>query len=218
MEAALKKKQELVWTEEALFAKGVAHRVRNSLVSAQGQLFLTLERLGLLDPETKGESSIFSRFKLLMEGGKELKKNFQSLQRQFQEVTKTLDDYLHLTGLREVSHDPIDLKNLVDQKVAEIYTDRQPTLTIDVLVDDPLPSVPGDRELLGFMVRALIQNAMESLPNQTGRIVISLRNRTEKGLVRLAGPLDPTNRIFDIRDSPLSSYLLTPVVLFRLSK
>jgi chromosome segregation ATPase len=92
MEAALRRKQELSWAEEEMFAKGVAHRVRAALVSAQGQLFLTLERLGLLDPETRSEATWKARLKLLVEGGGALAENFRSLQKQFQDLTRTLDD------------------------------------------------------------------------------------------------------------------------------
>jgi signal transduction histidine kinase len=185
METALRRKQELSWAEEEMFAKGVAHRVRAALVSAQGQLFLTLERLGFLDPETKSEATWKARLKLLMEGGGALAENFRALQKQFQDLTRTLDDYLHLTGRRKIAVSNVQLKDLVNEAVAGIYTDRRPTLGVDVHVDDPLPSVQGDEELLRFVVTALLRNALEAIPNETGQIEITLRNMGNKGQVHL---------------------------------
>lgn len=185
MEAALRKKQELSWGEEEMFAKGVAHRVRTTLVSAQGQLFLTLERLGLMDPNTKTESFWKSRLHLLMNGADELSKNFRAVQAQLQEVTGALDDYLHLTGRREITRVPVSLKDVVQKEMAELYQDRRPTLSVEFLCDDPLPMIDGDPSLLKFVVHELLKNALEALPNESGKIVISLQHRSDKGQVQL---------------------------------
>lgn len=185
MESALQRKQELVWTEEALFAKGVAQRVRNALVSAQGQLYLTLERMGLMDPDTKNKASLLKRFKMLSEGSEELLHNFQLIQTQFQNVTKTLDDYLHLIGLRDIARDPVDLRQLVDDMAAELYRERRPLIHFEVSADDPLPTIPGDAELLKFCVRALIKNAEEALPQGAGKIAVMIRHVPDRGVIEL---------------------------------
>jgi signal transduction histidine kinase len=185
MEAALRRKQELSWAEEEMFAKGVAHRVRAALVSAQGQLFLTLERLGLLDPETRSEATWKARLKLLVEGGGALAENFRSLQKQFQDLTRTLDDYLHLTGRRQIASASVQLKDLVNDAMAGLYADRRPTLNVEIHSDDPLPTVQGDEELLRFVVNALLRNALEAIPNESGQIEITLRNMANKGQVQL---------------------------------
>lgn len=185
MEGALKRKQQLSWVEEDMFAKGVAHKVRAALVSVQGQLFLTLERLGLLDPETKSEATWAARLKLLIEGGDELIDSFHSLQSQFLEVTKTLDDYLHLTGRRELSKNPLDLKALVKEIMADLYSDRRPTLSIEFLSDDPLPFVSADKELMGFVVKTLLRNAVEAIPHQTGKIEIALKHERDRQQIQI---------------------------------
>jgi signal transduction histidine kinase len=190
MEEALHKKQKLSWAEEEMFAKGVAQRVRTVLVSAQGQLYLTLERLGLLDPESKSESFWKARFKIFSEGADELGRNFRGLQAQLQDVTKALDDYLHLTNRREFARAPVSLPSLVKREMGELYFDRRPSMSVEFLMDDPLPDVIGDEELLRFVVRTLLQNAVEALPNETGRLIVSLRNR-----------LDPSQIELTVRDS-----------------
>lgn len=185
MSSALKRKQELSWAEEEMFAKGVAHRVRAALVSVQGQLLLTLERLGLLDPQTKDEDSWKARWRLMTAGARELSENFRAVETQLTEVTQTLDDYLHLTHRRELGSEPVSLKELVQREMAEVYVDRRPTLSLEFLSDDPLPDVFGDSELLRFVVHALLQNALEAMPHQTGKIIIALKNKSQDGVVQL---------------------------------
>lgn len=185
MEVALRRKQELNWNEEEMFAKGVAHRVRTTLVSAQGQLLLTLERLGLLDPQTKSEAFWKARLRLLVDGASELSENFRAIQAQLQDVTGALDDYLHLTGRREIVSSPVSLKELVQSEMAQLYVDRRPTLSVEFLSDDPLPNIPGDPALLRFAVHELFKNALEALPHETGKILISLKNRSDHGVVQM---------------------------------
>jgi signal transduction histidine kinase len=185
MEAALKRRQELAWAEEETFAKGVAHRVRTALVSAQGQLMLTLERLGVLEPDTKNEAVWKARLRLLMDGAGEVARNFREVQALLAEVTAALDEYLHLTHRREIAHESVALPDLVRSEFATLYVDRQPTMNVDVLVDDPLPDVKGDPALLSFIVRELIRNAVEALPGASGSIAVHLKNLRESGKVRL---------------------------------
>ncbi len=185
MERAIRKKQELSWTEEEMFAKGVAQRVRTTLVSAQGQLLLTLERLGLLDPQSKSESFWKARLRLLVEGAGELSENFRAIQAQLQDVTSALDDYLHLTSRRQMSTAPVSLKDLVNREMAEIFGERRPTLAVEFLTDDPMPDVPGDPTLLRFVVHELLRNALEALPNESGQITISIKNRSDLGVIQM---------------------------------
>jgi signal transduction histidine kinase len=168
-----------------MFAKGIAHRVRTALVSAQGQLMLTLERLGILDPETKNEAFWRTRLKLLVDGADELTQNFQAVQAQLQNVTGTLDDYLHLTQRHTIAKVSVSLKDLVQGEMAEIYANRRPTLLVEFLSDDPLPEMEGDPMLLKFTIKTLMQNAMEALPMESGRVVIALKNRSDKNAIQL---------------------------------
>jgi signal transduction histidine kinase len=185
MEATLRKKQEMSWAEEDMFAKGVAHRVRTALVSAQGQLLLTLERLGLLGPQSKSEAFWRARLKLLVEGAGELASNFKSIHSTLQQVTLSLDDYLHLTHRRELATSLVSLKTLVQEELSSLFLDRQPTLSVEFLPDDPLPDVAGDPALLKYALHALIQNAIEALPNAVGQVTIALKNRSDLGLVQV---------------------------------
>jgi signal transduction histidine kinase len=185
MENALRRKQDVMLAEEELFARGIAHKVRTALVSAQGQLYLSLERLGLMDPETKTEAFWKARFRLLVEGAGELSQSFKAISSQLQDVTSTLDDYLHLTGRRNLTREPVDLKELIQEEVARVYIDRRPTLSLEVLSDDPLPSVQGDREMLQFVFKTLLQNALEALPQQSGKIIINIKNMSQRGVVHV---------------------------------
>jgi signal transduction histidine kinase len=185
MESTLRRKQEISWAEEDMFANGVAHKVRTALVSAQGQLMLTLERLGLLDPRSKTEAFWKARLKLLVEGAGELATNFRSVHAMLQQVTSALDDYLHLTHRRELSTSAVSLKTLVQEELAALFIDRQPTMSIEFLPDDPLPDVAGDEALLKFAVHVLLQNAIEALPNGVGQITIALKNRSDLGSVQM---------------------------------
>ncbi|MFN0117045.1 MAG: ATP-binding protein [Elusimicrobiota bacterium] len=180
MEIALRRKQELSWAEEDMFANGVAHRVRTALVSTQGQLLLTLERLGLLDPESTSEAFWRTRFKLFVEGAGELSQNFKSIQGQIQEVTSALDDYLHLTGRRLTRSENILIKDVVEQQLADIYANRKPSLSVEFLSDDPMPGIQGDPALVSFILKTLLINALEAIPGEAGRITISLKNQTAR--------------------------------------
>ena len=185
MGSALKKKQDLLWAEEEMFAKGVAQRVRTSLVSLQGQLLLTLERLGLLDPESQTEAFWKARWHLLVEGASELSENFRSIQSQLAEVTKTLDDYMHLTQRKEIVRTPVAIKELVQKIMAEVYVERRPSLSVEFLSDDPLPYVSGDSELLEFVLKTLFRNALEALPSGAGKIEIVLKNQSDKKQIQI---------------------------------
>lgn len=176
MSATLKKKQHLMWAEEEMFAQGVAHRVRTALVSAQGQLTLTLERLGLLDPQNRTEMFWKPRLNLLIKGAGELGHSFRSMTEHIQAITRSLDDYLHLTGRKELSRDPIDLKDMLRILIAQLFGDQPSTLNIELLSDDPLPIVEADRELIQFILRSLLQNAFEALANGTGLISVHIKN------------------------------------------
>lgn len=184
MEEALQQKQKILWQEEEAFAKGVAHRVRTSLVSLQGQFLLTLERLGLLDPESKSETFWKARWNLLRDGAEELGQNFKEIQSQLQKVTETLDDYLQLTHRRKMIEEPVLINELVEKELATIYADRKPTLAIEFIPDDPLPAIKGDPELLQFVVSALMRNAVESLRNEVGHVTILLKNRSDRHVVQ----------------------------------
>jgi len=179
MEATLKRKQELVWKEEETFAKGVANRVRTALVSLQGQLLLSLERLGLLDPDSRSESFWKARFNLFIKGAGELSENFQSIQSQLQEITLTLDDYLHLTQRGALAWESVSLKDLVQKEMAEFYADRRPSLQFEFAPDSLVPFVQGDKELLQFVVSTLIRNAVEAIVDQKGRVAVVLKNRSD---------------------------------------
>jgi signal transduction histidine kinase len=185
MEITLRRRQELAWAEEESFAKGVANRVRTALVSAQGQLLLTLERLGVLEPDTKTEAFWKGRLRLLVDGAGEIAKNFREIQALLAEVTSALDDYLHLTRRREIAREPVALADLARRELSSLYADRQPTLNIDVMADDPLPDVTGDASLISFVVRELVRNAVESLPNGAGSVFIQIKNVRETGVVRM---------------------------------
>jgi len=185
MESTLKRRQEVSWAEEEAFAKGVAQRVRTALVSAQGQLLLTLERLGLMDPENKTEDFWRARIRLFMDGADELSENFREVQALLQDVTGALDDYLHLTHRRKLSSEPVSLSDLVRREIASLYVDRQPTLNFDVLSDDPLPDISGDPQLISFIARELIKNSVEALPGGVGQVLVSLKHIAARGVIQV---------------------------------
>jgi signal transduction histidine kinase len=141
--------------------------------------------MGLLDPHTKSETSWKARLKLLLEGAGELRKNFQAIQAQFHDVTAILDEYLHLTGRRTVVRQPVQIKELVSEVMAEVYTNRRPTLSYEILSDALLPAIPGDPELMRFIIRTLVRNALEAIPNETGKVIVAVKNRSDKGFIEL---------------------------------
>jgi signal transduction histidine kinase len=185
MEETLYRRQKLVWREEELFAKGIAHRIRNALVSVQGQLLLTLERMGVLEPESKSEKFWKARWHLFVEGASELSQNFHILQRQLQEITRSLDDYMNLTYQHTLKRAPLDIVALVKSEMGPLYVDRKPTLSVEFHADEDLPLVFGDKSVLQFVVETVLTNALEALPNESGRIGIYLKNRQDRGMVQL---------------------------------
>jgi signal transduction histidine kinase len=92
---------------------------------------------------------------------------------------------LHLTHRRELATSSVSLKALVQEELATMFFDRQPTLSVEFLPDDPLPDIAGDAALLKFTLHALLQNAVEALPNGAGQITVALKNRSDLGVVQV---------------------------------
>jgi signal transduction histidine kinase len=69
--------------------------------------------------------------------------------------------------------------------MAEIFTERRPTLSVEFLSDDPLPSVMGDESMLKFVVVELMKNALEAIPGNLGKVTISLKNQSAKGKLQM---------------------------------
>jgi signal transduction histidine kinase len=74
-----------------------------------------------------------------------------------------IGEVLELSGMRARSprtFEPLDLRAIIDEAVAQSITAERVTMTVDVTVDPDLPPVKGDAQLLTRAVQNLVANAI----------------------------------------------------------
>jgi uncharacterized protein YfcZ (UPF0381/DUF406 family) len=97
METALRQKEELLWSEEELFANGVAQKLRGELQASLGRLQLTLDRFHLLDvKEDQAAGSWRQWWRLLRVGPRELRSGCREAEADLRRAIKILEDYVTL--------------------------------------------------------------------------------------------------------------------------
>ncbi|MBI4396930.1 MAG: hypothetical protein HY548_07545 [Elusimicrobia bacterium] len=171
MEGALRQKEELLWAEEDLFARGVAQKLRGELQSARGRLQLALERFRLLEPEPGPAVKTWEQWwRLLKVGPGELRRDFHEVTRDLTQAVETLEEYLALTHRQAAPHEDVLLPERVRALAARRAKDRTETGALEVLVPDALPAVHGDGEFIDKILEALLDNAFEALPRSGGRV------------------------------------------------
>ncbi len=174
MREALAQREDLVWAEEELFARGVAQKLRGEIQAALGRIQLTLEKFHLLeDPAITGAKSWEQWWRLVKIGPEELRVGFQEVNRDLVQASETLEAYLGLTRRAALAKDDISLPDLIRTHVSELYSQRIEKGALEVLVDDGVPPVRGDRELFTDILGELLNNAFESL-TQGGRVRVQL--------------------------------------------
>jgi signal transduction histidine kinase len=86
-----------------------------------------------------------------------------------QQSLKTLESYLTLTHRRTLENAPVSLSALAQELRESRYADAFNQGLLEMVVADVVPPVAGDKELLKMILEALIDNALEALPNSGGR-------------------------------------------------
>jgi signal transduction histidine kinase len=180
MDKALRAREELLWAEEEIFARGVAQKLRGELQAAVGRLQLTLEKFRLLEPEASAQPKTWEQWwRLIRVGPDEFRRGFQDVSKELQQASRTLEEYLALTRRRAPAREPVNLTDLVHKQMAKLYADRVEKGAVEVLAPEVLPTVQGDPELLGQVLKALLDNAFESLPKSGGRVRVKAEKSPE---------------------------------------
>jgi len=175
METALTEKEDLLWAEEELFARGVAQKLRGELQAATGRLQLTLEKFHLLDMEGGAQPKTWEQWwRLLKVGPEELRKGFNEVEKDLRLAVKTLEEYLNLTRRQEPAKEDIALPDLVRKTLSQLYTERMQAGALEILVPETLPVTRGDPELLRTILQTLLDNAFEALGKNGGKIRVQM--------------------------------------------
>jgi signal transduction histidine kinase len=165
-------------------ATGVSHEIRNSLQTIELELS-ELRRARDL-PEEEMQAHVGT--------------GLEAVQRLQLAVTGCLK----VAGLQELTPAPLRPDELLTEMHQAQETEANLAgLDLELVVEEDLPVLVGDREVLRQALRNLVSNAVQALPSQTGRVI--LRGRREAGMVIFAvedaGPgIPPENRgkVFDL--------------------
>lgn len=177
METTLSQREDLLWAEEELFARGVAQKLRGELQAAMGRLQLTLEKFHLLESPGKLPFKNWDQWwRLIKVGPEELRDGFADVSRGLDQASKTLEEYMALTHRKKPIWQDVSMPELARQAAAERFADRMEKGALDISTADALPPVQGDAELLKSIMLTLLDNAFQSLKAATGRV----RLRVEK--------------------------------------
>lgn len=171
MEQALEQKEDLIWAEEELFARGVAQKLRGELQAATGRLQLTLDKFHLLDDKTGPRPKTWEQWwRLLKVGPDELSRSFGEVGEDLRRAVGTLEEYLTLTHRRAPRSEDVVIPDVVRAQAAKLYADRLEKGALEIIVPDVLPVVKGDEEFLSVALKAMLDNAFEALPRSGGRV------------------------------------------------
>src|SRR5262249_39510808 len=127
---------------------GVAHEFRNSLATLTGYLQLLEKRAG---SDQQGYTS--------------------SMQKELQLMQKVVNDFLSFARPVHLNVEPVRLKDLINDCVAEAQITAPPSFQFEVR--GTFPVVPGDEMMLRQIFSNLLRNAVESVsPNATGHVIV----------------------------------------------
>jgi len=169
MEKTLQRREDLLWAEEELFSHGIAQNVRGGLQAALGRIQLTLERFSLLEPDKRHEWRNWLKF--LKVGPKEVYSGFREVKADLQLVANSLEEYMVLTQRKTPELKSVNIRDLIKNVISEHYEDRVKSGIIEMILDD-VPEVMGDPHIISFCIRALLENALESLSLSGGTVKI----------------------------------------------
>jgi signal transduction histidine kinase len=171
MEEAMHRREDLLWAEEEIFARGVAQKLRGELQAALGRLQLTLEKFHLLETESGPQTKSWEQWwRLLKVGPQEFRTGFREVSDDLRKGVQTLEEYLALTRRRAPARDELHVPDLIRERAAELYAGRLEKGALEILVPEVLPMIQGDKEILGNVLQVLLDNALEALPRAGGRV------------------------------------------------
>ncbi|HOW27522.1 MAG TPA: ATP-binding protein [Elusimicrobiota bacterium] len=147
------REREYLLTMEDL-ARGFAHRVRNYLGIMSGTLQLSLSN------EKVDE---------------ELKQQMLLVDQNAQEMLKSIEEFLSLARIPEMSLETLDVNQYMRQALSALE-DKSGAANVKIHLTpaEKLPSVRGDTRLIGEAVSALVENAIEAMPDG-GRLDVQTR-------------------------------------------
>lgn len=186
MDKTLRSRQELQWAEEELFSQGVAYKLRAKVQGITGRLQFALERLKVLEPFPKSRWTVgVDRLRLLLFGPGELRDAFSTIKADLHQMLESVEEYVALTTRRAPVKSSVNVPDVVTALVSEFFAERRPGIALEKVIEEPLPDVSGDAQLLSLSLRALVVNAVESLPQGKGRIKIRVYFQTSSGEIHI---------------------------------
>jgi two-component system NtrC family sensor kinase len=142
-------------------AAGVTHEIRTPLTSLK--LFLE---------SVRGEIEI----------SPEYEEDFQIAMHQIRRIEATINRFLDFAKPQEPIFSTIDTAELIEDALLLVKpkTKHQQS-RLNVMIDDTLPGIKGDRKQLGEVLLNLMVNALEAMPSQGTLTVSATLDRYELG-------------------------------------
>ena len=145
-------------------ARGFAHRVRNYLGIMSGTVQLCVANYQ-------------------MEG--ELKEQLEIVDQNAQDMLKSIEEFLSLARIPEMSLKPIDLGQMIDAVLAPLENKiRTQNVTVVKNFSADVPAVNGDQKLIQDAFGHLMINCIEALP-QGGQVAFATSFDQQRGMVTI---------------------------------
>ena len=142
---------------------GVAHELNNPLSNISTSAQILAEEMGPGSCELAGE--------LVGQIGE-----------QTDRARNIVRSLLEFSRDREFRKEPLPLRPLVEETVRFLKGQIPPGVSVEVAVPDEI-TLPGDRQRLQQVFLNLVKNAVEAVPPESGRVVVSAR-RVPAGVAR----------------------------------
>ena len=162
---------------------GVAHEIKNPLNAMVIHVALLRERLARAGPDTQA--------------------SLDTLDQEIRRLDRVIQGFLRFTRPEDLQLTTVPLEELLDQVVRLVSAEAKAGgIEVETEVDDDLPFVYGDRELLQQVFVNLVRNACEAMP-EGGELKLEARTGDEGVEVAVSDrgigiPPDKLDQIFDL--------------------
>ncbi len=153
------------WRE---MARRLAHELKNPIFPIQ----VSLDTLGrALDRDPALFAGLF-------------RESSETIQQELRSLRRIVDEFSDFARMPRPSFAPVRLNTVVEQTLA-LYRDRSPTVRVESKVEEGLPPLSGDRDLLARALGNLVVNAIEAMP-EGGVLRVGTRATAEGQMLEVA--------------------------------
>lgn len=160
---------------------GLAHEVKNPLTGIKGGA----ELLGAMFPS---DQRVQQYCQLILDG--------------VHRIASLVEQVLAVSGPHRLKHEPVNIHQALHQalRIAGVYPETPPELTIEQVFDPSLPEVTGDAAALERVFLNLIRNALEAMGSRPDAAAVSQAGK-------IAAPANP--RILRLRTAMETQFRLS---------